>query len=100
MKAYYIHWNYPPSADNTLYHNGKDDEHLFHNRDNAEEFAKNKLAEISKNIDKAEYLIDKHYNSIILDEEEKELNNLIAYLCNDNPDSYSICKRDIVFEDE
>ena len=100
MIAYYIHWNYPSSADRKLYDYGKDDKHLFHSEYNAGTFAKNKLAEISKNIKRAEYLIDKHYSSNITDNEKKELNNLIKYLRNDTPDSYSIRERDIVFEDE
>lgn len=100
MIAYYVHWNYPPSADGILYDYGKDDEHFFHNRDNAEKFAENSLAKIAENIKRAEYLLDKRYACTITDEEEKELDKLFGYLYNDNPDSYSIRKRDIVFEDE
>lgn len=100
MIAYYIHWNYPASADDALYYAGKDDKHLFHHKENAEEFAKNKLAEISEKVKRGNELIEKSYDVNITDEEDEELYNLFDYVWNDNPESYTIRERDIVFEDE
>lgn len=100
MKAYYIHWNYPISADETLCYSGKDDTHLFHHKENAEEFAKNKLAEISEKVKRGNELIEKSYSVHLTDEEDEELDNLFDYVRNDNPESYIILEREIVFEDE
>lgn len=100
MKAYYIHWNYSSYADETLCYSGKDDNHLFHHKENAEEFAKNKLAEIFYKVKRGNELIKKSYSVQLTDEEDEELDNLFDYVRNDNPESYIILERDIVFEDE
>ena len=36
MIAYYVHWIYPPTADDELFYGGIDDEKLFHHQENAE----------------------------------------------------------------
>lgn len=100
MKAYYIHWNYPSSADDALYYAGKDDNHFFHHKENAEKFAEDKLVEIKDKVKKGEELIEKGYNEGLTDEEDKQLDELYNYVYSDNPESYRIYEREIVFEDE
>lgn len=100
MKAYYIHWNYPPSAEDALYYAGKDDNHLFHHKENAETFAEKKLVEIHDKVKKGEELIEKGYNEGLTDEEDAQLDELYNYVYSDNPESYRIYEREIVFEDE
>ena len=45
MKAYYIHWSYPPSADDAEYYAGVDDSRFFHHKENAEAVAEKELRE-------------------------------------------------------
>lgn len=73
MKAYYIHWSYPPSADDAAYYAGNDDQRLFHHKENAETIAKKEL----------ETRHGEFFDG-----------------CFDEPDGYCICERDITFEDE
>ena len=73
MIAYYIHWSYPPSADDVYYYGGTDDDRLYHHKENAEQVAKEELS-----------------------------NRRGRYFdgCFDEPDDYTICERDIHFKDE
>lgn len=70
MKAYYIHWYYPSSADDSLYYGGTDDEKLFHHKENAEKYMEKKLQEFK-----------------------------LAEEFGDYPNDGIVCERDIVFED-
>lgn len=98
MIAYYVHWIYPPSADDNLYYGGFDDERLFHREENAIAYATNFLKTLNENVLKANAL------DTVLEEEgrqptdeEAELLSLLYY---DIPSNYIIYKRDIKFEDE
>ena len=83
MKAYYIHWSYPATADDGLYYGGDDDDRLFHHKENAEKIAKESV---------------EHMVYETTPEEDKEYYEMIC--CGDTPNGYTICERDIVFEDE
>lgn len=100
MKVYYIHWDFDSSADTKLYFMGKVDNHLFHHKENAEAFAKNRLEEITNKVKRGEELVDKLYNEGLTNEEYEELHKLHNHVYDDNPTAYLICDREIVFEDE
>ena len=98
MIAYYVHWIYPPSADDALYYGGSDDEKLFHREENAIAYANKYLKDLNKKVLKASVL------SATIDEEGRnpteEEDKLLSFLYYDIPSNYSICKRYIEFEDE
>ena len=73
MIAYYVHWIYPPTADDELFYGGIDDEKLFHHSENAEKYAKEQMS---------------------------EWNNDVNFEYNDLPCDYSIRNRNIEFEDD
>ena len=97
MKAYYIKWIYPTTADDSLFYGGMTDDKLFHNKVNAIAYAKNYLKDILDKQNKATALYDKIYNDEELTDEERDLS---VYLFGDYPSDYIVMKRDIVFEDE
>ena len=106
MKAYYIHWSYPASADDQLYYSGEDDERLFHHEENAINKAKEIMAEIQKDIARYKELCNKAgkewyggHCPYLSPEEEAEYYNL-RYTLDESPTSYTIYVRNIIFEDE
>jgi len=106
MKAYYIHWIYPASADDQLFYSGEDDERLFHHKDNAVKAAEEYLADLQKKIGRFTELQAKagvfygEHSPYLSPAEEEECYELAQYFYNDAPVDYTICERDITFEDE
>lgn len=103
MKAYYIHWNYSSSADDSLYYGGQDDDKLFHHKENAEKYMEEKLKDFFGVKGRAEILFNKEKNGTITKEESKELKELcesLWYEFADSPCEGVVCERDIIFEDK
>lgn len=98
MKAYYIHWSYPASADDVFYYSGKDDDRLFHHKENAIKCAEDILETYKENTKKA-IEIDRKMDECLYTPTPEE-HDLLYYLYGDIPNDYTICERDIVFEDE
>ena len=98
MKAYYIHWSYPTTADDSLYYDGDDDYRLFHHKENAEKIAKESVEHYVEKQKRLGELFAKHMAHETTPEEDKEYYDLIMY--SNTPNGYTICERDIVFEDE
>lgn len=98
MKAYYIHWSYPASADDQLYYGGDDDSRLFHHKENAEKLAQDLMNKYQKMYGRWSELFAKHMAHDTTPEEDEEYYNMHCY--SDLPCSYIICERDITFEDE
>jgi hypothetical protein len=102
MKAYYIHWNYPSTADDALYYSGIDDEKLFHKKENAQKYMEEKLKDFFEVKGRTEILWDKKENGTLTKEEDKELQELsetLWYVYADSPCSGTVCEREIIFED-
>ena len=100
MIAYYIHWRYPATADDANYYAGRDDDKLFHYEEIAKEYAENQLKQW-QNDEKRFYDLDVKDNEEGLTSEEQEEWRKLANICSgDLPDSYSVRKREIKFEDE
>lgn len=59
MKAYYIHWIYPSSADASLFYGGTDDDKLFHKEENARKYMEEKLKDFFEVKGKTEILFNK-----------------------------------------
>ena len=100
MIAYYIHWHYPVTADNELFYGGEDDDKLFHHKENAEKYAKDKIDEWHKASARFDYLNGLDVIFGLNPEELEEYRRLASFLCGDLPDDYTICEREIKFEDE
>lgn len=98
MKAYYIHWTYPTTADDSLYYGGDDDDKLFHHRENAEKRAKELIDYYAGKQQCLNELFAKHMAHETTTQEDEEYYDMIGY--SDTPNGYSILERDIVFEDE
>ena len=98
MKAYYIHWSYPATADDGLYYGGDDDDRLFHHKENAEKIAKESVEYWDKKQKRLGELFVKHMAHETTPEEDKEYYEIINY--GGTPNGYTICERDIKFEDE
>ena len=98
MKAYYIHWSYPTTADDSLYYGGDDDYRLFHHKENAEKIAKESVEHYVEKQKLLGELFAKHMAHETTPEEDEEYYELICY--GDTPNGYTICERDIKFEDE
>lgn len=105
MKAYYIHWNYAPSADDQIYYSGTDDDRLFHYSQNAILSAEESLARCQKYSDYEKYcaIVSKSKGEwqdghcpYLTPEEEEYFHNFYA---GDIPISFDIRERDIIFED-
>ena len=71
MIAYYVHWHYPPTADDANYYAGRDDDKLFHHKENAEKYAKDKIHEWNKASARFDYL-EIQDNDCGLNPEEQE----------------------------
>ena len=106
MKAYYIHWNYSAFADDVLYYGGTDDDKLFHHKENAVNYAEKRMKDYRKYSDYDEYCeIESksrgewygEHCPYLSPEEEDYYHNFCG--CNDNPVSYDVYEREIVFED-
>lgn len=63
MKAYYIHWSYPTTADDEYFYGGTDDEKLFHHKENAEKYMKEILKDFLEVKEKSEILFNKEKNA-------------------------------------
>ena len=98
MIAYYIHWSYPTTADDSLYYGGDDDDRLFHHKENAEKIAKESVKHWDEKKIRLGELSIKYWTHKTTPEEEKEYYEMIGY--GDTPNGYTICERDIKFEDE
>lgn len=102
MKAYYIHWNYPASADDSLYYSGSDDEKFFHKEENAKKYMEEKLKDFFGVKARSEFLFNKEKSGTLTKEENKELQELcenLWYVYADSPCSGTVCEREIIFED-
>lgn len=98
MIAYYIHWDYPKTADDQLYYSGTDDGKLFHHKENAIKYAEATLEGYKKAKVRMTELEDKYYGGIRLTEQElHEFDEL--HCLYDCPIMYTVLERDIVFED-
>lgn len=100
MIAYYIHWIYDFSADDELFLSGKTDDKLFHHKENAEKYAKDKINEWNDNSSRFDYLNNKDEEYGLSPEEKEEWTKLALICCGDLPYDYSIRERNIEFEDE
>ena len=100
MIAYYIHWSYPASADDANFYAGRDDDKLFHHKENAEKYAKDQISEWNGIGARFEYLDIKDSEYGLSPEEREEYDKLVRICYGDLPDDYTICERDIKFEDE
>lgn len=100
MIAYYVHWHYPASADDANYYAGRDDDKLFHHKENAEKYAKEQLNQWQRDEKRFYELDDKDNKEGLTPEEQEEWRKLALIICDDLPDNYIICERDIKFEDE
>lgn len=102
MIAYYIHWNYPATADDALYYSGEDDKHFFHHKENAIKYAIEALDHWNKANMEYDILCRKLSDEgHLTNEEELRLYALeTSYCLGDVPDSYKIKQREIEFEDE
>lgn len=98
MKAYYIHWSYPASADDQLYYGGDDDRRLFHYKENADKLAQDLMNHYQEMYGRWSELFHKHMAHESTPEEDEEYYNMQC--CGDLPSSYTICEREIEFEDE
>ena len=98
MIAYYIHWSYPSSADDQLYYGGDDDRRFFHHKENAEKLAQELMNHYQEIYGRWSELFAKHMAHDTTPEEDKEYYNMQC--CSDLPCGYTICERDIHFEDE
>ena len=98
MIAYYIHWSYPSSADDSLYYGGDDDSRLFHHKENAEALAKKLMNYYQKQHNRWQELFHKHLAHETTIQEDEEYYSIQCY--SDLPNNYTICERDIHFEDE
>lgn len=102
MKAYYIHWDYPTTADDTLYYSGTDDKKLFHHKENAQKYMEEELKDYLEVKGKVKILLDKQESGIITKEENNELQELVHTLLHfysDSPCTGTVCEREIIFED-
>lgn len=99
MIAYYVHWIYPPTADDANYYVGRDDYKLFHHKENAEKYAKEQLKQWQKDENRFCELDIKYNEEGLTPEEREEWCDLI-HIYGDLPCDYSIKERDIKFEDE
>ena len=100
MIAYYIHWRYPATADDANYYAGRDDDKFFHNEENAEKYAKDKINEWNDNASRFEYLDNKDNEYGLNPEEQEEWRKLAPIVYGDLPCDYVIKEREIKFEDE
>lgn len=100
MTAYYIHWHYSATADDANFYAGQDDDKLFHHKDNAEKYAKDKINEWNNNYFRFYYLYNKEEEYGLTPEEQEEYDKLASLVYGDLPNDYTICERDIKFEDE
>ena len=107
MKAYYIHWNYPSTADDALYYSGTDDDKLFHHKENAISYAEKRMEEYLEYSDYGKYCEIESKSKgewygghcPYLSPEEEDYYHNFSW-CNDNPTSYRVYEREITFEDE
>ena len=100
MIAYYIHWIYPPTADDANFYAGRDDSKLFHHEENSEKYAKEQLKQWQRDEKRFYELVSKDSEEGLTSEEQEEWDKLASIVCGDLPDDYSIRKREIKFEDE
>lgn len=100
MIAYYVHWIYPPTADDELFYAGRDDKKLFHEEDNARAYAEKQLKQYQENERRFYELDEKDENEGLSPEEQEEWANLAVFSYSDMPYDYGIRNRDIKFEDE
>ena len=100
MIAYYIHWHYSASADDANFYAGRDDDKLFHHKENAEKYAKDQISEWNDNSNRFYYLDCKDNEEGLTPEEQEEWRKLAPMVYGDLPNDYTICERDIKFEDE
>ena len=100
MIAYYIHWHYPSTADNELFYGGKDDDKLFHHKENAEKYAKDKMYEWNKASARFDYLGIQDDDFGLTPREREEYRRLCSLFDGDLPDDYTILHKEIKFEDE
>lgn len=107
MKAFYIHWNYPATADDAPYYSGTDDDKFFHHKENAVNYAEKRLKDYLKYTDYDRYceIEDKsrgewygEHCPYLSSEEEDYYHNFRIY--SDSPISYNVYEREITFEDE
>lgn len=101
MKAYYIHWIYPASADDELFYGGKDDEKLFYHKERAQTYALSVLKQIEDAREKLQDVVNKRFNLGINSLTGEELEKYAEYQSlHDYPNNYAIHVREITFEDK
>ena len=100
MIAYYIHWHYDNTCDDANFYAGQDDDKLFHHKENAKKYAKDKINEWNNNSNRFYYLDSKDEDSGLTPEEQEEYDKLAKLVYGDLPYDYSIRQREIKFEDE
>lgn len=100
MIAYYVHWIYPPTADDELFYAGRDDNKLFHEEENAISYANKELKQYQENERRFYELDAKDENEGLNPEEKDEWTKLAVFSYSDMPYDYAIKERDIKFEDE
>lgn len=101
MIAYYIHWIYPPEADEELFYGGRDDlDNLFYHEENAEKFAKEEMTKYEEDEKRYDYLNKKDDEEGLTPEERDEFTDLLRRCCGDNPYGYAIRKKEFKFKDE
>ena len=100
MIAYYIHWIYPASADDANFYAGRDDDKLFHHKENAEKYAKKQLNQWQRDERRFYELDNKDNVEGLTPEEQEEWRKLAPMVYVDLPNDYTIRKRKIEFEDE
>ena len=94
MKAYYIHWNYSSSSNDTLFYMGKDDDRLFHSEMNASACARIELERIESERMQLETLYKDLFGAHMNPEKRIRVFDMA-----NRPDSYSILSKEIIFED-
>jgi hypothetical protein len=96
MIAYYVHWHYPASADDVNFYCGQDDDKLFHHKENAEKYAKDKINEWNDNCCRFTYLCDKEEEYGLTYEEQEERRKKVhgRYFNYDHSYSSVVCGMD------
>ena len=100
MIAYYIHWHYPATADDANYYAGRDDDKLFHHKENAKSYAEKQLKQWRNDAERFYELDNKGNKEGLNPEEQEEWRKLASLVYGDLPYDYVIRERDIKFEDE
>ena len=100
MIAYYIHWHYDNTCDDANFYAGRDDDKLFHHRENAKKYAEKQLKQWQKDENRFYELDIKDNEEGLTPEEQEEWRKLAPICYGDLPYDYNICEREIKFEDE